>query len=526
MSHSNYNAMKLSLKILMIAGLLTSCIGVLDEDPSDFIGPANFYKNKGDALAALNGAYSAMKENYANDHFLLMVELPTEAVGTHGETLTAENPQLDEYLWGETHDDILTYYTAAYRTINTAAAVVDNVVDIDMEEELKNRIIAEARFIRALTYFNMVRFFGDLPLKKRAARGLSDAGMVPRDPASEIYDFIIEDLTFAIDHLPARVEITGADIGRASKEAAQTLMGKVYLTRGTMNATNQVPEALRIAQPGDFQKAIDYLTPVITGGYHRLLDEFSDLWGFGTALNNENNEEVIFDIQNMARPGFGAHLSDRVAPFNSPLTKSEGGTMQAELHFFQSFAAHDIRKEITFVTSYVVNGQLVVYDPDNINGSGFRGNVPGFYKLLKPDLNNQDPNNFVVLRHADVLLMYAEALNEINNGPNEDAYDAINAVRNRAGLDDLIEGLDYSLFKDSLFVERRKELVLEGHGWFDSQRHFAWAKKRVEESSGFGFTDFGPSTTIVVEDPKFRLMPIPRAARDINPSLKQNPGWD
>lgn len=200
--------------------------------------------------------------------------------------------------------------------------------------------------------------------------------------------------------------------------------------------------------------------------------------------------------------------------------------MQAELPFFQSFAAHDIRKEITFVTSYVVNGQLVVYDPDNINGSGFRGNVPGFYKLLKPDLNNQDPNNFVVLRHADVLLMYAEALNEINNGPNEDAYDAINAVRNRAGLDDLIEGLDYSLFKDSLFVERRKELVLEGHGWFDSQRHFAWAKKRVEDSSGFGFDDFGPSTTIVVEDPKFRLMPIPRAARDINPSLKQNPGWD
>lgn len=518
--------MKLSLRIFFIATILSSCVDVLDENPSDFIGPSNFYKNSGDAIAAINGAYSLMKENYANDSYLLLVELPTEAVGTHGETLTAEGEMLDEYLWDDNHVDLLEYFTAAYRTINAAASVADNVAGIDMDEALKNRIIGEAKFIRALTYLNLVRFFGDIPLKKSSSKGLDDAQMVGRSPASEVYEFIIEDLTFAIDHLPTRDKITGADIGRASMEAAQTLLAKAYLTRGSMNAANQVPAGLQIAQAGDFQKAIAYLEPVIHGSNHKLLDDFNTLWGFGVGILNENNEEVIFDVQNMSQPGFGAQISDRVAPYGSPLSNSgSAGTMQAELPFYNSYADHDVRKAITFVTSYTINGVTVVYDQNDIDGTGFRGNVPGFYKYLKPDPNNQDPNNFIVLRYADVLLMYAEALNEVNNGPTVAAYDAVNAVRSRAGLDDLDDDLSYSMFKDAVFEERRKELILEGHGWFDSQRHFAWAKQRVEASSGFGFTDFGPSTTIVVEDPKFRLMPIPRAARDINKNLSQNTGW-
>lgn len=517
--------MKSFVKIFAIALTMASCVDVLDEHPKDFIGPSNFYKNEGDVLAAINGAYSALKTYYAEDSYLLMVELPTEAVGTYGQTLSGENAQLDEYLWDDGHVDILAFYTNAYRAVNAASSVVDNIQDVEMNPDLKSRIIGEAKFLRALTYFNLVRFFGDLPLKKHAAKGLADAAKVNRDPASAVYDFIIEDLESAIGLLPSRSALKGADIGRASKEAALTLIAKVYLQRGSMSAANGAPASLRIAQAGDFQKCISYLEPVMTGGYHKLLDDFSTLWGFGVGINNENNVEVIFDVQNMAQSGYGASLSDRVAPFNSPYTKSEGGTFQAELPFYNSFLDSDARKAVTFVTSYVINGVTVVYDQNNIGGTGFRGNVPGFFKLLKPDLSTQDPNNFVVLRYADVLLMYAEALNEINNGPTDPAYDAINEVRGRVGLDPL-DGLDYAQFKDSVFTERRKELVLEGHGWFDSQRHFAWAKSRVEASSGFGSLDFGPSTSVTIADPKFRLMPIPRAARDINPNLGQNTGWD
>jgi hypothetical protein len=514
-----------SIRILFLIAILSSCTDVLDEYPMDFIGPANFYKNQTDALAAINGAYSALKTYYAEDSYLLMTELPTEAVGTYGQTLAGENAQLDEYLWNDGHPDILAFYTNAYRALNAASSVVDRVPGTEMSEELKNRIIGEAKFLRALTNFNLVRFFGDIPLKRNSSRSLDDAAKVDRDPAADVYEFIIEDLEDAVDILPLRSTLSGANIGRATREAALTLLAKVYLQRGSMNAANGVPESLRIAQANDFERSAQLLEAVMTGGYHKLLDDYSHLWGFGVSLEHENNEEVIFDIQNIAQNGFGAGLSDRVAPVNSPLTKSEGGTMQAELPFYNSFADDDVRKAITFCTSYVINGVTVVYDQNNIGGTGFRGPVPGFYKLLKPDLSAQDPNNFVVLRYADVLLMYAEALNEINNGPVEDAYDAINAVRNRAGLEDLPEGLTYAEFKDAVFTERRKELVLEAHGWFDSQRHFAWAKARVEASSGFGSSDFGPSTQITVEDPKFRLMPIPRAARDINPSLSQNSGY-
>lgn len=518
--------MKRFLQIFLGAAIFSSCMDVLDETPRDFISPANFYKTAGDAVAAIDGAYSAVQKCYSEDSFLLLSELPTESVGTHGETLSSEGEQLDEYLWDDNHPDVLAVFTNSYRAINVASSVADNVARVDMDEDLKNRIIGEARFLRALINFNLVRLFGDIPLKKRSAQGLEDAQMVERNPASEVYEFVIEDLTFAMDNLPTRNLITGANIGRASQEAAQTLMAKVYLQRGSMNESNQVPAALRIAQPGDFQKAVQYLELVINGPNHKLLDDFNKLWGFGVSLDYENNEEVIFDIQNMAQPGFGAQISDRVAPVNSPLTKSEGGTMQAELPFYNSFADEDVRKAVTFVTSYTIDGVTVVYDQNNVGGTGFRGNVPGFYKLLKPDLNNQDPNNFIVLRYADVLLMYAEALNEVNNSPTETAYDAINQVRDRAGIDDLPEGLSYNEFKDALFEERRKELVLEGHGWFDSQRYFSWAKARIEASSDFGFTDFGPSTKVTVEDPKFRFMPIPRAAKDINPNLTQNPGWN
>ncbi len=514
-----------SIKIFFLAAMLSSCVDVLDEHPMDFIGPANFYKNQTDAMAAIDGAYSALKTYYAEDSYLLMSELPTEMAGAHGQTLQGDNPQLDEYLWDDNHVDILAFYTNAYRALNAASAVVDNVPGADMNEALKTRIIAEAKFLRALTNFNLVRFFGDVPLKRNSARGLSDVGMVARDPAADVYGFIIEDLESAIEILPKRSALTGADIGRATWEAAHTLLAKVYLQRGSMNAASGIPEHLRIAEAGDYAKCVQHLETVMSGNYHKLLDDFNHLWGFAVSLQHENNVEVIFDIQNMAQSGFGAGLSDRVAPVGSPLTKSEGGTFQAELPFYNSFAEEDVRKAITFVTSYVVNGVTVVYDQDNIGGTGFIGPVPGFYKLLKPDLSAQDPNNFIILRYADVLLMYAEALNEINNGPVALAYDAVNDVRDRAGLDDLPDDLTYSEFKDAVFTERRKELVLEGHGWFDSQRHFAWAKSRVEASSGFGSTDFGPSTQITVEDPKFRLMPIPRAARDINPNLSQNTGY-
>ncbi len=141
---------------------------------------------------------------------------------------------------------------------------------------------------------------------------------------------------------------------------------------------------------------------------------------------------------------------------------------------------------------------------------------------------NDEPN-YIILRYGDNLLMEAEVINEIS-GPTGEAYNAINAVRNRAAIGALLPGLSQAAFRDSVFAQRRLELAMEGpNGYFDSQRNWAWSKARIEANMAFADgirfrSSRYPKARTVLAD-RFKLMPIPQRARDLNPLLTQNPGW-
>jgi hypothetical protein len=225
-----------------------------------------------------------------------------------------------------------------------------------------------------------------------------------------------------------------------------------------------------------------------------------------------------------------------MAPPGSGLAASQNGSFLAELGFLDSYHASDVRKNATWLMQYNrrPDGMLVTWTLRAPNSVGPYGReMPTPRKFLDPDSpgGGQDEANYVILRYADVLLMLAEALNEVS-GPMEEVYGLVEQVRARAGLGavPLPRGLSKQALKDRIFLERRWELALEGpHGWFDSRRNWAWSKARIEEHMrqgqliGFRGSRWPKAFTTLTE--QYRLAPIPQKALDLNPQLEQNPGW-
>jgi starch-binding outer membrane protein, SusD/RagB family len=517
------------MKIVAALGILTVVLACNDkqfltEQPFDFIGPTNFYRNAGDALAAINGVYAdfinGTGDNYYGRNFVMLVEYPTEMF-TSRLSATNERSQPDNYSIPVSHSYVQSIWASAYDAINRANAVLDHVPSINMDAKLRDRIVAEAKFLRALHYFNLVRLFGDVPLKLNETSGL-DSLAVPRSPAADVYAQIVKDLQDAIAVLPSAKTYTGTDIGRASKGAAKTLLAKVYLQRAGTG----------VGTAADWQASLDLSRQVKADGDYSLVSDYKSLFDFIGGTVKEQNSEVIFDIQNIRAPGLGGRISSHMAanataPF---LGASTNGSFEAESIWFHSFRADDKRRDGTFVFSWNKGGTTVTWDETKTASQPYASETPFPRKFLDPQMTGtgaEEPN-YIILRYAEVLLMTAEAANEVSGGPTAEAYAAVNAVRARAGIPAMTPGLSHDVFRDSVFNERRWELSLEGpNGYFDSQRNWAWAKARVEQSMAHAnskTSKFPKANNGPIPD-KYKLMPIPQRARDLNPLLTQNPGW-
>ena len=517
--------------LVMLGGCalgFTACSQDLTEVPFDFVAPENFYRNANDALAALNSAYAAFSDmpstgytdnDYYGRQYWFLVEYPTETMTVRLD-VNNERTQPDIFRTLPDHNYVIGIWRAIYHAINRANSVIDNVPNIDMDTSLRDRIVAEAKFLRALHYFNLVRLFGGVPLHLKETKALDDATQ-PRATIDSTYKAIIADLQAAANVLPANYG-TG-NVGRATRGAAKTLLGKVYLQYGAFGggaAANQQAEV--------------WLRQVMTDGGYSLLANYADIF-FGP----ENNAEVIFDIQNTRVPGLGGYLCDQLVPrgTNFPYCDSQNPSFQAEWPFFYSYDANDKRKAASWLLTWTSRtGVVVNWDSTQtaVNNYGLNGPAPR--KFLDTQIGAQDgaeDPNFIVLRYADVLLSLAEAINE-NSGPSGEAYNLVNQVRTRAGIAPLTPGLSKQDFKDALFLERRYEFVMELHGHFDSQRNWSWAKARIEaNSTNAARTQWNrsgtrnssvPKATLTLTD-KDKLYPIPQLAIQQNKKLSQNPGY-
>ncbi len=489
--------MKIRIYSLIFFILLCTACGGLDEETFSNLSDANFYNTEEDAIAAVNAVYIPLTGLPGS--LIRATELPTEIATTR--LPDAPPGSLDSHRTSDIVlvDAINSVWQICFTGIFRANVVLNRVPDIEMEELTRNRILGEARFLRALYYSYLVRMFSDVPLVEEEITNFSSADdiaalQVPRDPSEAIYDLIFEDLSFAEVNLLNKSE---TELGRASSESATALLAKIRLDRK------------------EYALAAGKALEVIDSGAYSLVENYADLWN-----SSGNTEEGIFEIQYGNFPNFPNPATFDTAPSSvqGAIAGTGNSAVVSEYQFFLSFSDGDLRAEPTFLLE--AGGTPFV---------DFEVPTPHFKKFLT--LDEIPGKNFPIIRYADILLVAAEALNE-TQGP-DNAYEYVNQVRSRAGLSTLA-GLTQEQFADSVFVERRKELCAEGHGWFDSVR-FGNLAETVQASSDFNeqFLIDNPDTPLWLEprgvvpsDPLSTIFPVPNFQIVTNPSLlPQNDGY-
>lgn len=474
---------------LALLFLFTSCDDYLEEDPLDQINFNNFYKNESDALAGLSGAYAKLKSSngYYRQQFLSNLFAASDqgqSSFNHRDfrfgTITNSEP-LIEATWVSIYD--------AIKDANNVIAKVPLIENMD--EELKLRIVGEARFLRALHYFNLVRCFGRVPL--RISPVLPGEQGLPLSDLNDIYDVIIEDLEFASTHCWGYNETRNGktnNIGRATKAAAHGLLAKVYL---------QMASSLRTAQEGQagnakyltltnapnyyYEQAINQANLTLAQPFYTLTTNLASFKQIFDAKNG-NNAEMLFDIQGASIAGEGTAVSNLFSPQNSGLA---GGGFGGVNRFEPAFVNNSINKQdpryrntiIEFyqdpTRTYVLNAALTGYTRTITATGAADGTLARVFtsKYIDTDATTEytSQQNWHVIRLADVYLIRAEALAELNNNPAL-ANNDFNILRSRVGMTTLFDGSGMSManFRVALLRERGVELNMEGHRFFDLTR--------------------------------------------------------
>lgn len=463
---------------------LASC-EVLDQKPESSFTPTNFYKNADDAKAAVSAVYDPLNNAnmYAQVMWILQDQATDDAEWGNGRS-TANQPKndLDKYTFTPATVTFQSLWSTVYAGINRANTVITRVPTIAMDNDLKARFVAEAKFMRGFYYFTLVRLFGGVPLITQETTSLNNLN-VSRASVDEVYALIVQDFTEAENVLP--VTYSAGDKGRATKGAAKAFLAKVYLTRQ------------------NWAKASAKAKEVIGLGVYDLWSNFADAF----LIANKNGKEAVFEMQALSG-GYneGSWMQGYMRPnFDRVNGVSGFGDDPPTENLYKTYRADDKRRDVT----------LKLYSTTTTPAAPASVLFPCYvYKYLDPSAtaNGDGGNNYPIIRYPDVLLMYAEALNE-QAANNADAYAMINKIRNRAGLPNLTPGLSQEQFRDSVLLERRLELAFEGHRWYDLSR----TKKLISAMKA-------QNPSIVVDEHHY-LFPIPQTERDVNPQLTQNPGY-
>ncbi|MFH4967543.1 RagB/SusD family nutrient uptake outer membrane protein [Gaetbulibacter sp. M240] len=483
------NKIKFIGLLLFSSIVVTSCESFLEEDPLNQVDINSFYQNESDALAGLTGAYAQLKSGngYYRQQFLSNLYASSDqgqSSFNHRDfrfgTITNSEP-LIERTW-------IDVYTAI-KDANNVIARVPEVPEID--EELRLRILGEARFLRALHYFNLVRCYGEVPLRTTPVKP-GEKGL-PLSPVEDIYNVIIEDLEYAGQNCWGYNETRNGgtnNIGRVTKAAAHAMLAKVYVQMASSLRTAQDGQAgneiyLTLTESPNFyyQKAIEQADIALQQPFYRLVTDLSEYETIFDAKNG-NNFEMLFDIQGASIAGEGTAVSNLFSPQNSGLAGGGfGGVNRLQPQYInQSINKNDPRYLNSIIDFYQDETNTYELGPGltgyirTVTATGApAGNLSRVFtkKYIDTDATTEytSQQNWHVIRLADVYLLRAEALAELNQDPTQANAD-INMLRARVGMTNLFDGTGLTMdqFREELLSERGVELYMEGHRWFDLTR--------------------------------------------------------
>ncbi|MDN5213715.1 RagB/SusD family nutrient uptake outer membrane protein [Fulvivirgaceae bacterium BMA12] len=529
---------KILLYLPIIVGLLIfpmGCDQYLEEDLFSSFGEGNF-PNEATVETMVNATHRFMGVLVVNNHRMFWAtEFPTPSVHYRFRQVHERN-HLSTWSWNNTFTDPAYFEIMdhIWNTIRMSNDIIGLVPDIEMEDTQRQaEIVGEAKFLRAMTYFYAVRLWGGMPIIDKA-QTLDDELFPARSSIAETYAFIIQDLQDAASVLPTRSEYTsrGFNAGHITKGAALGTLAKVYLTMAGEPLNDN----------SNLQAAKDALDQVISSGEYALVQSatpYQDLWDW----QNDNNEEFIYAIQKQGtqqnfRGIFGYMTpSDPTEGIWTTTTDFSAGSALDGVppEFAKWYESHDSgpRYDWTIITEYTLTRDNATHSAGEVftmeDGDRAQGYI-GKYRAVGAELDNNFfcPNNFPVLRYADVLLMHSEVTNELGSAD----YTGLNATRARAGLPPL-SGLSQSEFRDAVFLERDLELTFEQNMLFDMRRRgLEYCKAKLEgfynpnqNESSPGAGDGYPQDFQFTIEPHRMLYPYPPRELASNPNLEQNPGY-
>ena len=487
---------------IILASLLTltSCSDdFLDKAPKNTVDP-NVSVNDSVAVAMANACYRTLQSSnmYNQRLWTLDIVAGNSIVGAGGGTDGLETVQAANFTTNSDNGMALYMWRSPWVGIGQCNILIQALEGKDVDA-IQQRCLAEAYFLRAHYYYVLVRLYGGVPIRTQPFEP-GQPTAIARSSAEEVYSLIHSDCQKAIESLPATSEYDGKNVGRASKDAALTMMADMYLT-------------LAPDHKEYYQHVVNLCDSVTALGYDLTRCDFSD--NFNALVNN--GPESIFEVQYSGNTEYdfwgnnpqSSWLSCFMGPRNSNFVAGGYGWNQPTEEFMGQWEKGDKRKDLTVFYEGCPDYEGNVYK-SSYSYTGY--NVRKFLvsKTVSPEYNTS-PANFVVYRYADVLLMKAEALNEM--GQTAAAAEPLNIVRRRAGLPD-VSGLSQDEMREKIIHERRMELAFEGHRWFDMIRldHGNYAIKFLKS--------IGKNVN------KDRLLfPIPQTEIDANPLMKQNPGY-
>lgn len=501
------NMKKIGLYIVMAGLVFGSCVD-LEQAPYSSLTPENFFKNEEDANAAVMAAYGVFANNTEvfNQFSEVIHSQGTDDCewGSGRTTNNSDKNEFDKFTY--TPESNLMYLTwkGYYVAVNVTNYAVDNILamsDNIISDKKKRQHIAEAKFVRAYLYFNMVRYWKGVPLKVTETTSLDNLDMA-RNTEEEVYAQIIEDLLYAEENLPSVKEYAAADLGRASSGSASGMLAKVYLQRE------------------EWDKVISYTDKIISSGHYSLNASYADNFN----LNKENGPESIFEVQYYAGTGNPGSIYNGYnrPPFVNINGFSGYGDDPVTKNLWDAYGANedgtcdDTRRDVCvrlYTKAEYPNMSSAILYPYYCNK---------YIDLTPEAVRSRSGNNQPVIRYSDILLMKAEALGRKNVSDTE-AYRYINMVRRRAYGQPIDQAASCDVspvgtvneFINIILHERRLELAFEANRWFDLVR-----TKKLKEA----MTAQNPALGALVED-KHYMLAIPQIERDANPLLEQQELW-
>lgn len=442
------------------------------------------FKTPSEVEAALAGVYNDFRNEYFSlDYF---VNGDAQSDNSYAGADNPANFQIDEFAIDATNGNVRRDWAYLYSTIGKANAVINNVDKVpNLPSDRKNQIKGEAAWIRAFMYFQLVQLWGDVPLQLAEIKTIS-VQLLPeiypilfpaRAPRTQVMGQIISDLELAI----LNTRVTASNKGFVTKGAANALLAKVYAT----------------LNPPQWDKVLQYSNAVIDGGYS-LLPNFDHLWN----NLNENSSEAIFEINyegTSSSGNWGASMFRGLdwKKFNTP-TNDLVATYEQE--------QDNVRKTASIIFLDVTGRWSDPYWP--------QANYPFInkYRIFTPN----SPQNYILLRLADIILLKAEALNE--SGNTAGAATLVNQIRSRVNLP-ITTASTQATMRLAIEKERRLELAFEGHRWFDLKR----TNRAIEVMNSLR----GPGGILLgyALNNNRLLWPIPQSELDKNTKLTQNPGY-